>query len=320
MNRAYTLVFVAVFATARMWAQPVPDTQFHPPIDRPAYRPGHGPIVMIDQAHGNWHTATGRYLPFAELLRRDGYQVRSSKEAFRTAVLKRGKILVIANALHPSNNNNWVPPYPSPFSDEEIKSLHEWVEKGGALLLIADHLPWPAAAGRLASAFGVHYSPGHALDEKTQADPMLFTRADGTLADHPITRGRFASERVDSVATFTGSAFRVDKRAEPLLIFGPGVVSFTPTNSWMVDANTPRIPVTGWFQGAVLRVGKGRVAVFGEAAMFSAQVDGPNREPFGMNTPAAKQNPQFILNLLHWLAGLLDKAVPRPAAAKPGKP
>jgi hypothetical protein len=136
---------------------------------------------------------------------------------------------------------------------------------------------------------------------------MIFKRSDGTLAEHPITRGRSANERVDSLATFTGSAFRVDKGSEPLLIFGPGIVSFTPTNFWMFDTNSPRISVAGWCQGAVLRVGKGRLAVFGEAAMFSAQVEGPKREPFGMNTPAAKQNPQFILNLLHWLSGLLDK-------------
>jgi hypothetical protein len=185
--------------------------------------------------------------------------------------------------------------------------VRDWVQEGGALLLIADHLPWPAAANKLASAFGVHYSPGHALDEKTQAEPIIFRRSDGTLAEHPITKGRAASERVDSVATFTGSAFRVDKGGEGLLIFGPGIVSFTPTNFWMFDTNSPRISVTGWYQGAVMRVGKGRLAVFGEAGMFSAQVDGPNREPFGMNTPAARQNPQFILNLLHWLSDLLDK-------------
>jgi hypothetical protein len=180
-------------------------------------------------------------------------------------------------------------------------------QRSGALLLIADHLPWPAAADKLASVFGVHFSPGHALDEKTQADPMIFKRSDGTLAEHPVTKGRSAAETVDSVATFTGSAFRVDKGGEPLLIFGPGIVSFTPTNFWGFNADTPRIPVTGWYQGAVRHVGKGRVAVFGEAAMFSAQVDGPKRVPFGMNTPEAKQNPQFILNLFHWFSGLLDK-------------
>jgi hypothetical protein len=262
---------------------------------------------MIDEAHFNWHTATGRYLPFAELLRRDGYVVRSSKSTFGKDALKQGNILVIANALNERNNDNWVPPYPSPFTDEEITAVRDWVEEGGALLFIADHLPWPAAANKFASAFGVHYSPGHALDEKTQAEPMIFRRSDRTLADHPITMGRTVPQRVDSVATLTGSAFRVDKGGEPLLIFGPGIVSFTPTNFWMFKADTPRIPVTGWYQGAVLRVGKGRAAFFGEAAMFSAQVEGPKREPFGMNTPAARQNPQFILNLLHWLSALLDE-------------
>jgi hypothetical protein len=39
--------------------------------------------------------------------------------------------------------------------------------------------------------------------------------------------------------------------------------------------------------------------------MFSAQVQGPNRLPMGMNDPAAPQNPQFLLNVLHWLSRLL---------------
>ena len=307
MSRKLLILVATVLVTASVRAQPTPDTEFKPPIEKPAYPKGGGPVVLIDEAHFNWHTATGRYLPFAELLRRDGYMVQSSKSPFGKDALKQGNILVIANALDKRNDNDWVPPYPSAFSDEEITAVRDWVNEGGAFLLIADHLPWPAAANKLASAFGVHFSSGHALDEKTQADPMIFRRSDGTLAEHPITTGRSANERVDSVATFTGSAFRVDKGGEPLLIFGPGIVSFTPTNFWMFKADTPRIPVTGWNQGSVLRVGKGRVAVFGEAAMFSAQVDGPNREPFGMNTPAAKQNPQFVLNLLHWLSGLLDK-------------
>jgi len=56
-------------------------------------------------------------------------------------------------------------------------------------------------------------------------------------------------------------------------------------------------------------VGRGRVAVFGEAAMFTAQVSGPERRPMGMNTPTAAQNPQFLLNVMHWLAGLLPANV-----------
>jgi hypothetical protein len=40
--------------------------------------------------------------------------------------------------------------------------------------------------------------------------------------------------------------------------------------------------------------------------MFSAQVSGAERRPMGMNAPTATQNPQFLLNIMHWLAGILD--------------
>ena len=62
----------------------------------------------------------------------------------------------------------------------------------------------------------------------------------------------------------------------------------------------------GWLQGATRRVGQGRVAFFGEAAMFSAQVAGREKRPMGMNAPLAEQNAQFALNTLHWLSGVID--------------
>ena len=57
-------------------------------------------------------------------------------------------------------------------------------------------------------------------------------------------------------------------------------------------------------QGAAIRKGQGRVAAFGEAAMFTAQVY-EEEGPTGMNHPGAAQNAQFVLNVLHWLTGLL---------------
>ena len=61
-------------------------------------------------------------------------------------------------------------------------------------------------------------------------------------------------------------------------------------------------------QGAVIHYGKGRVAVFGEAAMFSAQeyITNDERVLMGMNRSDAAQNPQFLLNVMHWLSGLLE--------------
>ena len=49
----------------------IADLEFRPPIVNPAFEIGAGPVVLIDEAHYNFHTAEGRYKRFAELLRRD---------------------------------------------------------------------------------------------------------------------------------------------------------------------------------------------------------------------------------------------------------
>ena len=79
-----------------------------------------------------------------------------------------------------------------------------------------------------------------------------------------------------------------------------------PDTAWAFREDTPRIPVAGWSQGAVMKFGKGRLAIFGEAAMFTAQVSGKSKRKMGMNHPAAKQNAQFLLNVIHWLDGLIE--------------
>ncbi|HET8678071.1 MAG TPA: DUF4350 domain-containing protein [Blastocatellia bacterium] len=301
-SAALSLMMATALLASGVKAQQVADTTFKPPIPNPAYQAGRGPVIMLDEAHFNFHTADGRYLAFAELLRRDGYVVKASRSRFDKASLKEGQILVIANALAERNQSDWSLPTPSAFSDEEVGAVRDWVNEGGSLLLIADHMPFPGAADKLASAFGVRFNNGYAIDEQAQG-PIVFKLSDGSLKEHEITRGRTDAEKIDRVATFTGSAFQVDREAQPLLVLGPTVVSFMTSVAGQIDEATPRTPVKGWYQGAVMRRGKGRVAVFGEAAMFSAQLAGPNRNPMGMNAPVAEKNPQFLLNLMHWLSG-----------------
>jgi uncharacterized protein (DUF2249 family) len=302
-NPILAIVLVVCFAAAAS-AQQVSDTAFAPPIPNPMYKAAQGPVVLLDEAHFNFHTADGRYQPFAALLRRDGYDVRPSKLTFSAASLKDAKILVIANALAERNKEEWTLPTPSAFTDDEIRAVHDWVKAGGSLLLIVDHMPFPGAADNLAKAFGVHFSNGFAVDPSVQG-PMLFKLDNGSLKAHAIVSGRTDSEKVDSVATFTGSAFQVDGDVQPLLVFGQSVVSIIATTAGQITKETPRVPVNGWYQGAVLRSGKGRVAIFGEAAMFSAQLAGPDKKPMGMNHPIASKNPQFLLNVMHWLSGKL---------------
>lgn len=300
------LLLLLSFA-APLTAQQVADSAFAPPIAKPAYKEGAGPSVLLDEAHNSFHTSGGRFLAFARLARRDGYVVRGNKEKLTRAALDQAKILVIANALADRNaNGNWRLPTPSAFDSTEIAAVKSWVEGGGSLLLVADHMPFPGAAEKLAESFGILMSNGFAMDANGTGDGLMtYTRASGDLVDHPITRGRSKAERIDSVKVFTGQAFRIIGPSQPLLTIQTDVVMLMPPVAWVFSDSTPRFSARGMLQGATVRVGKGRVAVFGEAAMFSAQRAGPDRLPMGMNDPAAPQNPQFVLNVLHWLSGLL---------------
>ncbi len=300
------LATLAALAAARPGAgQQVADTAFRPAIARPAFPRGMGPVIAIDEGHHNFHTVHGRYAPFAGLLWRDGYAVRGIGAPLTREALRDVAVLVVANPVHKSNVGRWELPTPSAFTDDEIGAVRAWVEAGGALLLIADHMPFAGAAERLAASFGLTYTNGFVYTP-TNDGPLTFRRADRSLADHPITRGRLPADHVDSVRTFTGSAFQTPARAAVLLALPADAFSINPRVAWQFDSTTARASVGGWAQGATLRAGRGRVAAFGEAAMFSAQVSGPQRRPMGMNAPEAGQNATFLLNVVHWLTGRLD--------------
>lgn len=299
------LLAFALAGAAPAAAQQLADTTFNPPIARPAYAEGRGPVVLIDEAHNNFHTADGRYLAFARLLRRDGYVVRPNKAPLTKAVLDGARILVIANALHERNREEWDLPTPTAFSPDEITAIREWVAAGGSLLLIADHMPFPGAIDHLAAAFGVFFVNGFAQDSTRDDGTIVFRRSTASLGSHTITNGRATAERVDSVSSFTGSAFRTIVPVDTLLRLPPTTLVLMPNVAWQFSRLTPRLAGAGLLQGAVLTHGRGRVAVFGEAAMFTAQVAGPQRNPMGMNNPTAPQNARFLLNVLHWLSGAL---------------
>jgi hypothetical protein len=304
MNR---IACIALLLAASMpaLAQQVADRDFVPKVSPPAHAPGKGPVVCLDEAHHNFHTLDGRFHAFGELLRRDGYVVVPSRAAFDATSLSACAVLVIANA-QPSDVswNDYPLPTPSAFAPAEIAAVRAWVQGGGRLLLIADHMPLAGAAQALAAAFDVEFSDGFAfagIDDAAMRQPTLFRTDDGTLADHAIVRGDDAGSAVSQVRSFTGQAFRAPG-AQPLMVLPAGFVSLHPAKAWDFQPGTPRVDVGGWLQGAVKLVGKGRAAFFGEAAMFTAQLAGPQRMPVGMNAPDAEQNAQIALNVLHWLA------------------
>ncbi len=283
-------------------AQQIADTSYRPRVAAPAYGIGQGPVVLLDEAHHNFHRVDGRYAPFVRLLERDGYVVRPNRARFSRAALDSARVLVIANALARQNDTSWVLPNPSAFDDDEIAAVRDWVRAGGALLLIADHMPFAGAADKLGAAFGVVFGNGFVFDSSNNS-LLRFRRADGSLGVTPITNGRNPGERVDSVTAFTGSAFRL-ATGMPLMTLGRGTTLLMPVRAWQFSDSTPRIRTESMLQGAHFPYGNGRVVVLGEAAMLSAQVAGPQRNPMGMNHPEAAQNAQFALNVMHWLSRL----------------
>jgi len=52
------------------------DRAFDSRVSDPAYRTD-GPIVLLDEGHLNSHSTTAGYKPLADLLRNDGYKLRS---------------------------------------------------------------------------------------------------------------------------------------------------------------------------------------------------------------------------------------------------
>ena len=287
-------------------AQQIPDTAFTFNIKQPAYSQGEGSLVLIDQAHSNFHTVETGFSPFAKLLRRDGYQVSGLSELIiNPDLLGKCKILVIANALDSSNSQNWILPTPSAFSKDEIKVIKNWVERGGSLLLIADHMPFAGAAYGLGKAFGFEFLNGFAYTSEQAWPPSVFSQKDKTLIESHITNGNNKNEKIDSVATFTGSAFKTPADVIPVLSFLDKNYSLQPDTAWRFNKDTRSLKLTGYYQGAVLKFGKGKVAIFGEAAMFTAQIVNENFK-VGFNSADAPQNAQFTLNLIHWLDGVKE--------------
>jgi hypothetical protein len=142
-------------------------------------------------------------------------------------------------------------------------------------------------------AKGITLDPPHA-----EVDPscLIFRRSNHLIGDHPITRGRDESERINLVQTYAGTSLKGPAGSTPLLKLSDSAI----------DRLLPagQTSAAGRAQGVAFRLGRGRVVVMGEAAGLTAQVRGAG-ESFGMNVPGL-DNRQLALNIMHWLSGVLE--------------
>ena len=307
---ALAVLLACAVGVAQQGDEQIADPDFKPAVDRPAYTSVR-PLVVLDETHGNFHTASGRYKPFADLLQADGYRITAGTQLFTAAALQKTQVLVIANALGVGITAANINDPPPAFTDAECDTVRDWVRGGGSLLLIADHAPFGATAATLALRFGVEMGKGYAWtvsnNSPEPSTTIAYSRQNGTLGDHAITRG------ITRVVAFTGQSLSVPPGATALLRFGDGAYESAGANTQAdMEAFRDGKPnaarkVTGRAQGLAFDYGKGRLVIMGEAAMFSAQVarftdpSGRRNEiKMGMNVPG-NDNQQFLLNIMHWL-------------------
>lgn len=308
--RTLALISISVFgvaATAQVWsgkgteqANPVrrqlpsADESYDSSIKNPTYTKNH-PRVLFDEAHQNLHRTDGLYRPFVSLISNDGYRVTANRQEFSTRTLANYQILIIANARAFGGNE-------SAFSNAECQMVADWVRSGGALLLIADHAPLGGFAAKLSLQFGVEMSNSYTDDpynRDKELEDLLFSRDNALLVDHPITNGQSGTTKVNRVVSFTGQSLSIPANGQAVLRLSETAIDTFP--------NTARadVPARGRAQMVAMKFGKGRVVVSGEAAMFSAQIM-PDGFKFGLNASQRIDNRQLVLNMMHWLSGVLE--------------
>ena len=95
--------------------------------------------------------------------------------------------------------------------------------------------------------------------------------------------------------TFTGQSPKDQESTDLLKLSAQAYDVDDPNN----PAKAKMTSAAGCTQALAMTFGKGRVVVFGEAAMLTAQ-----NVNFGMNYPGTDDH-QLTLNVMHWLTGLL---------------
>jgi len=292
----YLFIF---FGISVIHSQQSPDTAFSYIPDKPAYRYEKGSVIMVDKHHRNFHTLDNRYKPFGNLLRNDGYKLEDYDSTININYLNKCRILVIANAVDSLNDADKYTGQkftPSAYTDDEISTLVKWVGGGGRLFLIADHMPMPGCIYKLGMAFGFEFQNCYAWDNRRR-EFELFYKSNGTFADNEITSG------IDTVVTFVGSGFKIPNGAKPIILLNENYTLLFPDNPGEFNDKTPFISGKDICQGAYMNFGKGKIVVFGEAGMFTAQIAGIGTDAvkFGFNSPEAHNNIPLIFNIVHWL-------------------
>jgi hypothetical protein len=237
-------------------------------------------IVLFDlgkhEASGNadWRI-DGGYSSWADELRRQGFEPRSiTDKTISSQTLIEANVLVIPE---PQN----------PFSDSERQAILEFVQRGGGLLMIADHRDSDR-------------------DNDGWDSPEVFNGWDGKTPSNAPSEHR---KSLDAALTFGLSFSFVSSFRDPVITIKPlvmhSVVDGLPSAGIYVgtslEKGTPLMGANGKTYLAVSEIGKGRVLGYGDSSAFSDGTfsDGTKSK---YNNWVNLSNARLAINAVKWLA------------------
>lgn len=286
--------------------------------DNPAYEAAKGPLIRIHR-YVSPYVQRGAFEPFRTLVETDGFRVEWLDKQVSPDLLGETDILVIANAYTRGGANDFqnftTLDAPSVYSPEEIAMIVDFVKAGGSLLILADHSPFAGGTIKLAEALGFVFMTGIALHNRSLSEEILgnidFRREGegmlvGKLSAHPIVDGALGRKTISHYYAFEGQAIIPPPEATTLLTIPENFETMLTFAVRRDFYSAPRLDASGLSQGSVLELGKGRVAVFGETGGFTSQSQ-DGRPPFGLSSPLADENAEFVLSTMRWLAGYQPK-------------
>lgn len=191
----------------------------------------------------------------------------------------------------------------NPYTETELAAIPEFVQRGGGLLLMANHgdvpgRPYPNMTlndARLAREFGIEIENSFF----TSLEWGTLTEISGSdlRVEHPILSGAQTGLPVRSLVTNNCSSLRIREGVAPL-------VSLPGTMKDYRNGGPPR----GRYFAAAVKAGKGRVVVTADSGFIGSQAevqpeliaaDASTRPGFGLIEVG--DNLSFIHNTLLWL-------------------
>jgi hypothetical protein len=224
--------------------------------------------ILFDQSREKDKWLNENHSGFLLLLTSNGYAISKITEGpINYANMKDFDILVISAIRTGSMDFNAV----------EIRSIAQFVSDGRGLLLIGNEYVGKEKNFNYLfnQLFGISFSE-QVLDNKNNANPAAgwsHSPIINIFVEHKITGN------LEEIVLRDASGLNLTKSSEPLAFSGP-------------TAEPPCIPIIG-----ATEYGKGKVIAIGGDGIFT------NDPKIGIN---ARDNEQFILNMLDWLPAWTD--------------